>query len=264
MAGTAKKHSARGARSPRRRFERRYQNALEAHFPCSDEPGLAVASGPWSPGALGRDLDPRRRVDPHGGAARAVPGRRLEVRRHRCLPARVVDGVPTSPGGTASGAAARRRRSAAGRRAAEDARRRGRARQVDDETGGGRGDAAGDDGDLRWGGRNGRPLPRPNPRARPPLRSAGDDAASRRPAAARPERRRRRHRRPARAPRVARTVRARRDPPGDRRRAQRRARRAFARCPPDRVAKQGAWRPDHRSPPRSAPSSESIESCSMP
>ena len=44
MAGTAKKHSARGARSPRRRFELRYQNALEAHFHAPTNQGLTVAS----------------------------------------------------------------------------------------------------------------------------------------------------------------------------------------------------------------------------
>jgi hypothetical protein len=43
MAGPANKDSARGAGSPRRRFEQRYRRALEAHFRAPTQGGLAAA-----------------------------------------------------------------------------------------------------------------------------------------------------------------------------------------------------------------------------
>jgi hypothetical protein len=49
MAGPANKNTARGAGSPRRRFEQRYRRALEAHFHTPTQSGLASAH------ALGRE-----------------------------------------------------------------------------------------------------------------------------------------------------------------------------------------------------------------
>ena len=176
MAGPANKRCARGAGTPRKRFERRYdapssRTSTLRRSAARPRPRISAARR-WPTASSILDVVEH----PHGGPARAVPGRRLAVRRHRRLPSRVIDCVPASRRGVGDRRTGTPMPTGGASTVAHVARRRCRARQGDDAAGRGSGDVAGGHGVYRRAARHGRAVPRPATRSRSPPRSAGDDS----------------------------------------------------------------------------------------